>query len=230
MSKRIFVADDDTAIRELVAEYLRREGYDVEVFDNGDSILEAFTIKRPDMLVIDIMMPGADGLTVCQRIRAQSDVPIIIISAKDDETDRIIGLELGGDDYISKPFSPRELVIRVGKIFDRLLRGTMSDEKNLIRIGDLIISLDGRQARHKDNVIDFTGKELDLLIELCQSKDRVYTREALIRKIWGYDFIGETRSIDDLVKRIRKKLNNAGSKVRIETVWGYGYKATDGDL
>lgn len=230
MAKRIFVADDDTAIRELVAGYLIREGYEVETFDNGESILLAFAKNAPDMLVIDIMMPGLDGLSVCRRVRAQSDIPIIIISAKDDDTDRIIGLELGGDDYISKPFSPRELVIRAGKIFDRLKKGELLDEADLIRAGDIIINQDGRQAKFKDKVIDFTAKELDLLIELCKSKDKVFTREALIRKIWGYDFIGETRSIDDLVKRIRKKLNNAGSKVRIETVWGYGYKATDGEL
>ena len=229
MSKLIYVADDERTIRELVKEYLVNEGFKVELFENGKVLLDAFFKTRPDMVIIDVMMPELDGLSVCKKIRGESDIPIIIVSAKDDEIDRIVGLEMGSDDYLSKPFSPRELVIRAKKLFDRIDKITRSQINKNIMIGDLTIDIDGREIKKDHIVLDMTMKEMDLLIELSENKGRVFTRDQLIKKIWGYEFIGETRAIDDLVKRIRKKLKEADSSAQIETVWGYGYKAIDGE-
>ena len=228
MPRRVFVADDDRSIRELVRGYFEKEGYDVELFDNGTSLFDSIMAgKMPDMLILDVMMPGMDGLSVCRGIRAKSDIPIIIISAKDEEVDRILGLELGGDDYLSKPFSPRDLVVRAKKIFTRLEKGRKDNGSQLLYLADLVLDPERRTVK-KDNVeVDFTLKELELLLVLVKNKGRVFTRDQLIRDIWGYEFIGETRAVDDLVKRIRKKIKEASSSAVIETVWGYGYKASD---
>jgi DNA-binding response OmpR family regulator len=228
MLKLIYVADDERSIRELVREYLVNEGYTVKLFNDGTSLIEAFSDNVPDMIIIDIMMPGLDGLSVCRNIRARCDIPIIIISAKDEEVDIILGLELGGDDYLSKPFSPRELVVRVKNLFNRLDRNTKAQNCQVIRFDDLIVDLGQRTVRKDETSIDLTGKEMDLLTEFAGSCGRVFTRDQLIKKIWGYEFIGETRAVDDLVKRIRRKLKDAGSAAEIETVWGYGYKAVEG--
>jgi DNA-binding response OmpR family regulator len=228
MPKLIYVADDERSIRELVREYLVNEGYMVELFNDGTSLIEAFSDIVPDMIIIDIMMPGLDGLSVCRNIRAKCDIPIVIISAKDEEVDIILGLELGGDDYLSKPFSPRELVVRVKNLFNRLDRNAKAQNGQIIRFDDLIVDLGQRTVRKDETVIDLTGKEMDLLTEFVCSCGRVFTRDQLIKKIWGYEFIGETRAVDDLVKRIRRKLKDAGSAAEIETVWGYGYKAVEG--
>ena len=228
MPKQIFVADDDRSIRELVRGYFEKEGYDVDVFDNGTSLIETIIAGRiPDMLILDVMMPGMDGLSVCRSVRAKSDVPIIIISAKDEEVDRILGLELGGDDYLSKPFSPRELVVRAKKIFARIDKGNKGNEDQLMYLADLVLDPEKRTVKKDNEKIDFTLKEFELLLVLVKNKGRVFTRDQLIRDIWGYEFIGETRAVDDLVKRIRKKIKEASSSAVIETVWGYGYKADD---
>ncbi len=228
MPKQIFVADDDRSIRELVRGYFEKEGYDVDVFDNGTTLIETIIAGRiPDMLILDVMMPGMDGLSVCRSVRAKSDVPIIIISAKDEEVDRILGLELGGDDYLSKPFSPRELVVRAKKIFARIDKGNKGNEDQLMYLADLVLDPEKRTVKKDNEKIDFTLKEFELLLVLVKNKGRVFTRDQLIRDIWGYEFIGETRAVDDLVKRIRKKIKEASSSAVIETVWGYGYKADD---
>jgi DNA-binding response OmpR family regulator len=229
MPKLIYVADDEKAIRELVREYLENEGYSVMLFTDGASLLDAFSAVLPDMVIIDIMMPGLDGLSVCRNIRTKSDIPIIIISAKDEEADIILGLELGGDDYLSKPFSPRELVVRAKNIFNRIERNSKLQSSQIIRFDDLMIDPGKRTVKCNEQNIDLTGKEMDLLIELAANSGRVFTRDQLIKKIWGYEFVGETRAVDDLVKRIRRKLKEADSAAIIETVWGYGYKAVDGD-
>lgn len=232
-SKVIYIADDEQNIRDLVKSYLLKEGYEVYTYASGDAVLEAFIHKPSDMLIIDIMMPGLDGYSLCREIRKTSEVPIIMISAKDEEIDRILGLELGSDDYISKPFSPRELVARVKTIFRRIrddqdMPSAQTEEKrNEIGCRDILIFPDERRVCKGDLDIGLTSKEFDFLVYLVKNRNRVYTREQLITGIWGYDFIGDTRAVDDLVKRVRKKLLEAGSELEIVTVWGYGYKVID---
>jgi DNA-binding response OmpR family regulator len=226
-NKMIYVVDDEQNIRDLIKTYLQKDGYDVEVFADAREALECHLRRPADMMVIDIMMPGMDGYTLCRELRKNGEVPIIMVSAKDDEIDRIIGLELGGDDYISKPFSPRELVARVKTIFRRIKdEPAIKVEKlpNEIKCHDIIIFPDERMVVKGNVRIEFTAKEYDFLFFLVKNKNRVFNREQLIENIWGYEYIGDTRSVDDLVKRIRRKLNEANSAVEIETVWGYGYK------
>jgi DNA-binding response OmpR family regulator len=228
--KLIYIVDDEQNIRDLIRSYLVKEGYDVEVFGGGMPALEAFHRMPSDMLIIDIMMPEIDGYTLCREIRKDSNVPIIMVSAKDDELDRILGLELGSDDYISKPFSPRELVVRVKTIFRRIKDETQAVDtavRNEIVYHDLSILPDERRVVCCGSDIELTAKEYDLILHMARNKNRVFTREQLITSIWSYDYIGENRAIDDLVKRARKKLAAAGSKAEITTVWGYGYKMNE---
>lgn len=229
-NKMIYVVDDEPKIRELIKTYLLKEGYDVEVFPDGKIAYESFLRIPSDMLILDIMMPGMDGYALCREIRKSSEVPIIMVSAKDDEFDRVLGLELGSDDYISKPFSPRELVARVKSIFRRI-----KDEPQVIhelrtseiKCMDIVLYMDERRVVKDRNEIELTAKEYDFILFLAKNKNRVFTREQLINSIWGYDYIGDTRAIDDLVKRVRKKIADAGSQLEITTVWGYGYKISD---
>lgn len=227
-NKLIYVADDEERIRDLISSYLENSGFKVKSFTDGSSVLTAFNLQAPDMLILDIMMPGLDGYSVCREIRKTSQVPVIMVSAKDEEIDRILGLELGSDDYISKPFSPRELVARVKNIFKRT-----NPLEYLVatpyppQCKDIELIPDERRALCCGKELDLTSKEFDLLLFLITNKNHAFTREQLIEKIWGYDYMGETRTIDDLVKRIRKKLSEANSEIKISTVWGYGYKIVE---
>lgn len=225
-NKKIYVVDDEKKIRDIIRIYLENENYIVKTFENGERILEAFSKEIPDMIIIDIMMPGIDGLEVCKKIRKTSDVPIIIVSAKDDTFDKIIGIELGSDDYMIKPFSPRELVVRMKNIFRRLdkVEAYKEEKARQIKIHDIEIILDERIVKKNSSIINFTTKEYDLLVFLLQNINKVFNRTQIIDKVWGYEFVSETRLVDDVIKRIRKKLANAKSILKISTVWGYGYK------
>ena len=227
--KHIFVIDDDANIRQLILRYLEKEGYKVTTFENADSVLEAFNVMQPDALVLDIMMPGTmDGLDLCKKIRTVSQVPIIFVSAKDEAVDRIIGLELGADDYLSKPFSPRELLVRL-KIIFRRIEPVMATEQEttLYQINDVKIDDSKRVCTVNGAEMSLTNNEYMLLSYLVKNKNISFTRENLIQNIWGYDYVGESRMIDDLVKRLRKKLKAMNAKVEITTVWGYGYRIDD---
>lgn len=227
--KHIFVIDDDANIRQLILRYLEKEGYKVTAFENADSVLEAFNTMQPDALVLDIMMPGSmDGLDLCKKIRMMSQVPIIFVSAKDEAVDRIIGLELGADDYLSKPFSPRELLVRLKIIFRRIEPVIQSEQETATyQIKDLKIDDSKRVCTVKGIEMPLTNNEYMLLAYLVKNKNISFTRENLIQNIWGYDYVGESRMIDDLVKRLRKKLKSMDTKVEITTVWGYGYRIDD---
>lgn len=227
--KHIFVIDDDANIRQLILRYLEKEGYKVTVFENADSVLDAFNAMQPDALVLDIMMPGSmDGLDLCKKIRAVSQVPIIFVSAKDEAVDRIIGLELGADDYLSKPFSPRELLVRLKIIFRRIEPVMVTEqETSVYQIKDLKIDDSKRVCTVNHTEVPLTNNEYMLLSYLVKNKNISFTRENLIQNIWGYDYVGESRMIDDLVKRLRKKLKSADAQVEITTVWGYGYRIDD---
>lgn len=226
--KLIYIADDEINICNIIKSFLIKEGYDVETFSDGRSVLEAFDTKQADMLVIDIMMPGMDGFSLCSAIRQKSSVPIIIVSAKDTEPDKIAGLTLGSDDYLTKPFSPMELIARVKSIFRRIdLDKTCMETSEKINISDVVINIDTKQAEYEGRSIGLTGMEFSLLYYLAVNKNRAVSRSELLDKIWGFENEVETRATDDMIKRIRKKLSDTGSELKIDTVWGFGFKIED---
>ncbi|BEP29779.1 response regulator transcription factor [Helicovermis profundi] len=222
--KHIFVVDDEKNIRELINKYLIKEGYKTTTFSNGNTVEEEIFRLKPDLIVLDINMPGINGLDLTKKIRKNSEIPIIFVTARDDEFDRVIGLEIGGDDYLSKPFSPRELVARIKNIFRRIDKGKNMTTDSTIEFEDIRLDRKKRIVKINENFIELTTKEYELFEFLLVNAGIPFERETMIEKIWGYDFLGETRVIDDLVKRIRKKIKLFGSIVEIKTVWGYGYK------
>ncbi|MBQ6052723.1 MAG: response regulator transcription factor [Clostridia bacterium] len=232
MPKTIYVVDDEKDIREIVRSYLEKEGYAVNEYENGEDALAAFNEQAPDMLVIDIMMPGMSGFELCNEIRKKANTPIIIVSARDEELDRILGIEMGADDYIPKPFSPREMVARVKAVFRRI-DGMRSDSAAALTpyCRDLKIYPDERRVvkvtENGEEDLNFTAMEYNFINFMIANKNRVFTRDQLLTNIWEYQYIGDTRAVDDLVKRIRKKLDSHHTDFSIETVWGYGYKVTD---
>lgn len=226
--KLIYIADDEVNICNIIKSFLIKEGFEVETFNDGRSIFDAFNAKEPDMVVIDIMMPEIDGYSLCSLIRQKSSIPIIIVSAKDTEPDKIAGLTLGSDDYLTKPFSPMELVARIKSIFRRIeMDKSISQKSNVIKICDITINADTRQAEFNGKDIGLTGMEFSLLYYLAINKNKAISRSELLDKVWGFESEVETRATDDMVKRIRKKLSDSGSTLKIETVWGFGFKIQD---
>lgn len=222
--KHIFIVDDEPRIRELIEMYLNKEGYQVTAFPDGKSALDAFDALKPDLMVLDVNMPGMDGLMVCREIRKTSELPIIFCTARDEEIDRILGLEIGGDDYLTKPFSPRELVARIRNIFKRMER--VQPPSSTFSIGNLSVDGTRRIISTPTGELKLTTKEYELLDFLALHPEMPFTREQLLERVWGYEYMGDLRAVDDLVKRIRKKLKDSGALATIETVWGYGYKIT----
>ncbi len=222
MPKLIYIADDDKNIRELIARFLRNDGFETEVFEDGDSLLRAFSAKPADLLILDIMMPGTDGLSLCASLREKSSVPIIIVSARDSELDRISGIAIGSDDYMVKPFSPLELVVRVKAIFRRMSLSREDPEDGELSCGDLRIRIPERQAYLGGGKLELTPTEYSLIVYLVKNSGRAVSREELLRSVWRFESEVDTRVTDDTVKRLRKKLRD--SSVRILPVWGYGFK------
>ncbi|WP_123042633.1 response regulator transcription factor [Cohnella candidum] len=220
--KHVFVVDDEMNIRTILKKYIETEGYKVTLFDDGTQLLSELTRLKPDLLVLDIMMPGVDGMELCKQIRKTNEIPIIFVSAKNEELDRILGLELGADDYLSKPFSPRELVARIKNIFRRMERTAVPAGPTIV--GDLSLHKERRLVEVGDREMKLTAKEYELLEFLAEHPKLPFKREQLTRKIWGYDYFGDERLVDDLIKRLRKKLAEFQSGVQITTVWGYGYR------
>ncbi|WP_405099172.1 response regulator transcription factor [Oceanobacillus sp. FSL H7-0719] len=222
MSYHIGLVEDDKNIQNIVSAYFEKEGYEVTVIGSAEEGWEVWKSNPPDMWILDIMLPGMDGYEFCKRIRMESEVPIIIISAKDDEIDKILGLELGGDDYLTKPFSPRELVARVKRLFKRTAyrapKRSQNDDR--LKIGQLLIYLEERRIFWDGTEYEITTKEYDMLLLFAENPNRAFSREELLMKIWGNDYFGSDRAVDDLVKRIRKKIPD----IPLETVWGYGYR------
>ncbi len=228
----IYVIDDDESVRTVVERYLLREGYEVKSFVRAEEALAEIDQVFPDMVILDIMLPGMNGYEFCKSIRTHSDVPIIMVSARDEEVDRILGLELGSDDYLAKPFSPRELVARVRTVFRRLRPATVEERQPPLSFpscGDLVLRDEERRILCADKDMVLTTKEFELLAYLIKHRGRAFTREQLLTQVWGYEFIGDERAIDDLVKRLRKKLGVAESHAEIVTVWGFGYKLESGE-
>ena len=216
----ILIVDDESHILELARLYLEKEGYAVETASNGVAGLQKAESGHPALVVLDVMLPGIDGFEICRRLRRQSDVPIIMLTARGDDVDKIVGLELGADDYLTKPFNPRELVARVKAILRRVEGG--GQRGRVATIGDLSIELAKREVTIGGRPISLRTKEFDLLVALARDQGVVLTRERLLESVWGYEVDAETRTVDVHVNHLREKL--AGSNVAIETVRGVGYK------
>ena len=224
MSKLIYAADDELNIRQLIQSFLEEEGYEVETFETGDALLEKFKQKPSDLVILDVMMPGTDGLSKCNTIRKFSSVPILILTARDTTADYVTGITLGCDDYFTKPFSPVMLTMRVKAMFRRveLDKAIPYDEK--LEYGDIEIMPKQKVAKCKGADLKLTITELNVLQYLMEKNGNAVSRDELLEKIWGYTSEVETRVTDDNIKRIRKKMNQQGSNVEIVTVWGYGFK------
>lgn len=218
----ILVVDDEANILDLTRLYLERDGYRVEDAMDGQQALEKIDSLEPALVILDIMLPEVDGFEVCRRVRAESDVPIIMLTARDDDVDKIVGLELGADDYVTKPFNPRELVARVKAILRRAECAPRRDDSP-IHVGDLTIDPARREVSVAGQVVETRTKEFDLLLTLVEHKGIVLSREQLLNLVWGYDFYGQTRTVDVHVAHLRKRIA-ASDQVRIETVTGVGYK------
>lgn len=219
----ILVVDDEKNIAELICAYLEKDGFAVNSAGDGQEALRKANDLKPALIILDLMLPEADGWEVCRRIRATSQVPIIMLTARSDDVDKIVGLELGADDYLTKPFNPRELAARVRTILRRTQRQPDSDES--IRIGDLVIDPHRREVTIRGRRVDMRTKEFDVLLVLARHKGMVLSREQLLSEAWGYDFYGETRTVDVHVAHVRNKIQSSG--VSIETVWGVGYKLVE---
>jgi len=222
--ERILVVDDEPNIVDLARMYREKEGYRVESASDGAQALERIQAREPALIVLDLMLPELDGFEVCRRTRASSDVPIIMLTARDEDVDKIVGLELGADDYLTKPFNPRELVARVKAILRRQDRSIRPNDQPL-HVADLTVDPARREVAVGGEPIELRTKEFDLLLAFAENKGIVLTRERLLNKVWGYDFYGETRTVDVHVAHLRKRLK--GSRVSIETVTGVGYKLVD---
>ena len=221
---RILVADDDVNVHQSLNAYFRREGYQMLSAYNGEEALAFVRKYRPDIMLLDIMMPKMDGLMVCREARKDSNVPIIMLSAKGDEFDKLLGLELGADDYITKPFSPREVVARIKAVLRRIHELTESSKGSHLVAGNLDIDMSAFIVKLGDEVIPCTPKEIEILWTLAGNPGMVFSREHLLQSIWGYDFLGDTRAVDSHIKRIRDKLCRPGNNWDIKTVWGVGYR------
>ena len=224
MPKLIYIADDEENIRLLIKAFLENEGYEVRAFSNGKDILRAFEEQRPDLMILDIMMPGVDGLSICSEIRNRSSVPIIIVSAKDTPLDRVTGLTLGSDDYISKPFLPLELIARVKAIFRRTEMTEESEEEQIYECGNMRIEQGPRKVFIDNNSFSVTPTEYEFLLYLIKRKDTAVSKKDILRAVWDYRDPSDNRVIDDLVKRLRKKLREASCTALVETVWGFGFR------
>lgn len=224
MNKRVFVVDDDENIRELIGLYLKKEGYQVELFESGEKGLEAFKIAPPELMILDIMMPGMDGYDTLKEVRKVGQTPVIMITAKDETFDKVLGLELGADDYIVKPFEPKEMIARVKAVIRRFQPSEPQSTEGIVKVPNLIINMTDYNVTYFNQVLELPPKEIELLNYLVSHPNRVFTREQLLDQIWGYDFFGETRTVDVHIKRLREKFERENNGWEIKTVWGVGYK------
>lgn len=226
MAARILIIEDDRDIAELVARNLEAAGFETAVVHAGDLALAAVREQQPSLVVLDVMLPGLDGLEITRRIRARSDLPILLLTARRGEADKILGFELGADDYLTKPFSPRELLARVRAL---LRRSEASSPREVIEVGDLRIDAARRRVDLRGELVETTSLEFDLLHFLASRPGRVFTRDALMNQVWGEDRVVDARSIDSLVSRLRRKLEADARHPRyVQTVWGSGYRFGEG--
>ncbi len=227
--RKILVVDDDRNISELVSLYFAKEGYEVETCLNGNDAIPTFREFEPDLMILDLMLPGMDGYDICREIRRESEVPIIMLTARSETLDKVVGLELGADDYVQKPFEPKELVARVKAVLRRTEAPNSQQSDMLperVEFPGLVVDKSRYTVEINGENVEMPPKELELLFFLAAHPNRVYTREQLLGNVWGYDFFGESRTVDVHVKRIREKIDQINAELpwSIKTVWGVGYK------
>lgn len=220
---KVMIVDDDENICNLLRLYLNKEGFDTVIANDGEKAVELFKDEQPDMVLLDIMLPGLDGWQVCREIRKISDCPLIMLTAKGETFDKVLGLELGADDYIVKPFETKEVIARVRAV----LRRSAAPEDNApkeVRLDNLVINLSNYELRVKGELINTPPKELELLYHLASNPNQMFSRDQLLDEVWGFDYCGESRTIDVHIKRIREKIDGASDKWELRTVWARGYK------
>ena len=224
--QKILIVDDDNNIAELISLYLTKECFETQIVNDGESALSAFDTFAPNLILLDLMLPGIDGYQVCREIRGRSATPIIMLSAKGEVFDKVLGLELGADDYMEKPFDSKELVARVKAVLRRYKAApepVQDPAVKCVEYPDLVINQTNYSVVYMGNIIDMPPKELELLYFLASSPNHVFTREQLLDQIWGYEYIGDTRTVDVHIKRLREKIKDHDSW-KIATIWGIGYK------
>ena len=224
--QKIMIVDDDNNIAELISLYLTKECFETKIVNDGEEALKKFASFHPDLIILDLMLPGIDGYQVCREIRTKSQTPIIMLSAKGEVFDKVLGLELGADDYMEKPFDSKELVARVKAVLRRTHQAPQTAAASAgkyVEYPDLIINLTNYSVTYMGHSLDMPPKELELLYFLASQPNRVFTREQLLDQIWGYEYIGDTRTVDVHIKRIREKIHDHASW-KISTIWGIGYK------
>lgn len=226
MSNKILVVDDDLNICELLKLYLENEGYTAFVSNDGQAAVDTFAAKNPDLVLLDIMLPKMDGWQVCREIRKTSSVPIIMLTAKGETFDKVLGLELGADDYVTKPFDAKEVMARIKAVLRRSKgeSGTAAQEKKTVSYDKLEINIENYEMKVNGVVVDTPPKELELIYHFASNPNRVYTRDQLLDEVWGFDYYGDSRTVDVHVKRLREKLEGVSDKWSLKTVWGVGYK------
>src|SRR5438034_6815709 len=222
-TQSVLVVEDEASIASFVSLYLKNAGYDVRTATNGADALTSVQNQQPPLIVLDLMRRDIDGIEICRRIRQKSDVPILMLTARDEDVDKIIGLEVGADDYMTKPFNPRELVARVKSILRRAAPERKDPESAVIQHGELTVDAGRREVKVGDEEVQLAPKEFDLLWELLDHRGLVLTRDQLLERVWGYTFAGDTRTVDVHVRQLRRKLGDASP---IVTVWGVGYKVS----
>jgi DNA-binding response OmpR family regulator len=218
---KVLIVDDDENISEVIKMYLENSGYETKVSHNGREAQEFFVQYKPDLVMLDIMLPSVDGIDVLKWIRKQSETPVIMLTAKGETFDKVLGLELGADDYIVKPFEPKEMVARVKAVLRRY--NVENEDKEVLKFPDLTVDINSYNVVFKGAEIKMPPKEFELLYFLARNKNRVFTREQLLCEVWGYDYPGDSRTVDVHIKRLREKLHD-GANWELETVWGVGYK------
>lgn len=224
MGTKILVVDDELSICELLRTYFENEGYEVKTANDGAEGVTFFKMYEPDLVLLDIMLPRKDGWQVCREIREISSKPIIMISAKGEVFDKVLGLELGADDYITKPFDMKELSARIKSVLRRYSAHSSQNDDEIIKYDNIEISLQKYELKLRGKSIDIPPKELELLYFLASNSNRVFTRDQLLDKVWGFDYLGDSRTVDVHIKRLREKLEGVSDQWNLKTVWGVGYK------
>jgi len=223
-NEKILVVDDDSNICELLRLYLEKEGYAVKIVNDGVSAVNAFKQENPDLMILDIMLPKLDGWQVCREVRKFSDKPIIMLTAKGETFDKVLGLELGADDYMTKPFDTKEMVARIKAVLRRTGAAAAAESVKEVNYENLSVNLTNYEMKVRGVQVDTPPKELELIYHLASNPNRVFTRDQLLDEVWGFDYYGDSRTVDVHVKRLREKLEGVSEKWELKTVWGVGYK------
>ena len=224
MAISVLIVEDDANIRELLQLYLEKDGYAVTIAADGGQGLEKFRAIKPDLVLLDVMMPVMDGWAVCKAIRAEGDTPVIMLTAKGETDDKVMGLKAGADDYVTKPFEMKELLARIEAVLRRSDRGAEENKARKLIFDKMVIDMDAFELTVDGKKVDTPPKEMELLFFLASTPNRVYTRNQLLDEVWGFDYFGDSRTVDVHIKRLREKLEGVSDKWSVKTVWGVGYK------